>query len=116
MNLAEAATALSSGYLIGAHSHWQLAAALLVLVSVLAAIRRLASRRSPQDKSPRWEIDADRPVEVAVLFDAAAFDAAIVTITSILYHAHPARLYTIHAFFKEVAAERREKGGRTPRA
>ena len=52
LNLAEAASALSSGYFIGAHGHWHLAAALLVLLSVLAVIRRLASRRSPRDQSP----------------------------------------------------------------
>ena len=109
LNLAEAASALSSGYFMGAHGHWHLAAALLVLLSVLAAIRRLASRRSPRAQSPRWEVDANRPVEMAIFCDAAAFDAAIVTITSVLYHADPARLYTIHAFSREVAAKGREK-------
>jgi lipopolysaccharide biosynthesis glycosyltransferase/uncharacterized membrane protein YkvA (DUF1232 family) len=109
LNLAEAASALSSGFLMGVHSHWHLAAALLVLLSVLAALRRFASRRSRPDRSPRGDLDADRRIEIAIFFDAAAFDAAVVTLTSVLHRSDPARPYTVHAFFREIGRERLEK-------
>ena len=70
---------------------------------------------APGPVFPRQEIDADRPVEIAIFFDAAAFDAAIVTVTSVLYQSDPARPYTIHAFFREIPRERVEKLARLQR-